>query len=165
MIHEVEGDILLTKAQVIAHGVAACDPMNSGLALAIHQKYPVMHKDFHHWCHQHTPKPGSAWMWGGVGGIRIVNLMTQEGGGAHGSRPSKATTSHVKHALRELKKMIDKEGFTSVALPRLATGVGGLAWSDVLPLIQEQLGDVAIPIYVYSTYHAGQAAAEPGIEG
>ena len=36
MIHEVEGDILLTQADVIAHGVAASDPMNQGLALSVH---------------------------------------------------------------------------------------------------------------------------------
>ncbi len=30
MIHEVERDILLSKAQVITHGVAPNDPMNQG---------------------------------------------------------------------------------------------------------------------------------------
>ena len=51
MIHEVAGDILLTRAQVIAHGIAANDPMTEGLALSLHEKHPSMHKDFHHWCH------------------------------------------------------------------------------------------------------------------
>ena len=36
MIHEVEGDILDTKAAAIAHGVAANDPMTQGLAAALH---------------------------------------------------------------------------------------------------------------------------------
>ena len=31
MIHEVEGDILLSAAEAIAQGVAANDPMNQGL--------------------------------------------------------------------------------------------------------------------------------------
>ena len=34
MIHEVSGDILLGKAQVLAHGIAANDPVNHGLALS-----------------------------------------------------------------------------------------------------------------------------------
>ena len=71
MIHEVEGDILLTKAAAIAHGVAANDPMNQGLAAALHERYPAMHKDFHHWCRQHHPKVGSAWFWSGANGVRI----------------------------------------------------------------------------------------------
>lgn len=160
MIHEVEGDILLSKAQVIAHGVAANDPMNQGLALSLHEEYPAMHKDFHHWCHQSHPKTGEAWVWGGAEGVRIVNLITQEGGYGTGNRPGKATETDVNHALRALKKIISKEKFTSLALPRLATGVGGLDWEQVKPLIQSQLGDLDIPVYVYTTFKAGQQAKE-----
>lgn len=161
MIHEVEGDILLTKAEAIAHGIAANDPMNQGLALSLHERYPAMHKDFHHWCHVTHPKPGEAWVWGGAEGARIVNLITQEGGYGGGKKPGKASESNVNHALRSLKKIIQKEGFKSVALPRLATGVGGLDWSEVKPLIQSQLGDLDIPIYVYVVFHAEQQAKEP----
>ena len=161
MIHEVEGDILLTGAQAIAHGVAPNDPMNQGLALSLHERYPAMHKDFHHWCHQQHPKPGEAWAWGGAEGIRIINLLTQEGGYGGGNKPGKASEPNVNHALRALKKIIQKEGFSSVALPRLATGVGGLDWDQVKPLIQSQLGDLDIPVYVYVTFHAGQKANEP----
>ncbi len=160
MIHEVEGDILLSKAQAIAHGVAPLDPMSQGLAKALHEKYPSMHKDFHHWCHQKRPKPGEAWMWGGPGGFRVINLLTQDGGYEHGAKPSKATVGNVNHALRALKKIIEKEHIESLALPRLATGVGGLDWGEVYPLIETQLGDVDIPIYLYTLYHPDQQARE-----
>ena len=161
MIHEVEGDILFTKAQAIAHGVAANDPMDQGLALSLHENYPAMHKDFHHWCHQTHPKPGEAWIWGGADGVRIVNLITQEGGHGHGSKPGKANTTSVNHSLRALKKIIEKEKLESVALPKLATGVGGLSWDDVKPLMENQLGELKIPIYVYTTFRAGEKANEP----
>jgi len=160
MIHEVEGDILLTKAQVIAHGVAANDPMKQGLALSLHERYPAMHKDFHHWCHQAHPEPDAAWVWGGTDGVRLVNLITQEGGHDAGSHPGKASGASVNHALRALKKIIIKEKFSSVALPRLATGVGGLRWEQVKPLIEAQLGDLDIPVYLYVVFRAGKQAAE-----
>ena len=163
MIHPVEGDILLTRAQAIAHGVAPMDPMNQGLAKTLHEKYPAMHKDFHHWCHQKHPKPGEAWMWGGSDGIRIVNLLTQEEGYGHGAHPGKATTTSVNHALRALRKIADKEKFTAIALPRLATGVGGLEWDEVEPLIESQLGDLEIPVFLYVTYKPGVQAEEPGL--
>ena len=163
MIHQVSGDILLSRAQALAHGVAANDPMKQGLALQLHEKYPAMHKDFHHWCRQKHPKPGEAWMWGGPGGVRIVNLLTQEGGFGQGARPEKATLKNVRDALRALTAMIASEGFTSVALPRLATGVGALDWIEVWPIVQERLGGVAVPIFVYSEYHAGAQATEPGL--
>jgi len=160
MIYEVEGDILLSKAEAIAHGVAANDPMNQGLALALHERYPSMHKDYHHWCHQNHPKPGEAWVWGGVSGIRIVNLLTQEGGYDAGSGPGKASEPNVNHALRALKKIVTKEKFQSIALPRLATGVGGLDWNQVKPLIEAQLGELDIPVFVYVVFVQGQQANE-----
>jgi O-acetyl-ADP-ribose deacetylase (regulator of RNase III) len=161
MIYEVEGDILHTSAAAIAHGVAANDPMNQGLAAALHERYPAMHKDFHHWCRVQHPKLGSAWLWGGADGVRIVNLLTQEGGYEHGSKPQKASVSSVNHALRALRKIIDDESIGSVALPRLATGVGGLDWAEVRPLIDRQLGDIDAAVYLYQTYVPGKKAAEP----
>ena len=161
MLHEVEGDILLSGAEAIGQGVAPNDPMDQGLALALRESYPAMHKDYHHWCHQHHGKPGEAWAWGGAGGVRIVNLLTQPAGPGH--RPGKANTHDVNHALRALRKIIAKEGFGSVALPRLATGVGGLDWSEVKPLMERQLGDLDIPVYVYTVYRPDKAAKEPGL--
>jgi len=163
MIHEVAGDILLTGADAIAHGVAANDPMDQGLALALHKNYPAMHKDFHHWCHVQHRKMGDAWAWDSADGVRIVNLLTQDGGYDRGSRPGKASISSVNHALRSLKKIVAKEKLSSIALPRLATGVGGLTWEDVSPLIQNQLGDLDVDVYVYSEYLPEKRAKEPGL--
>ncbi len=160
MIQEVSGDILLSSAQAIAHGVAPNDHFDSGLALALREKWPAMAKDFRHYAHLAHPKAGEIWMWGGVGCTRIFNLMTQEGEHTHGSRPGKATLANVNHCLRRLRHDVEAERITSLAIPALATGVGGLRWADVKPLIEQHLGDLAIPIYVYSTYHAGVHAKE-----
>jgi O-acetyl-ADP-ribose deacetylase (regulator of RNase III) len=161
MIYEVAGDILQTEAAAIAHGVAANDPMKQGLAAALHERFPAMHKDFHHWCRQNHPKLGSAWIWSGAGGVRIINLITQDGGYERGSKPQRATVSNVNHALRALRKLIETERLASVALPRLATGVGGLDWADVRPLIDKQLADSGATIYIYAEYVPGKKAAEP----
>lgn len=164
MIHRVSGDILKSRAQVIAHGVAPNDPMKQGLALALREKYPALQKDYHHWCSQAHPKPGSAWMWGGPGGARVVNLLTQEGGYGQGSHAERATLKNVRDSLRALAKLAADEGFTSIALPRLATGVGGLDWDEVASIIEERLGDLPIPVYVYTEYHPNKQAPEPGLD-
>ncbi|MEM8710018.1 MAG: Appr-1-p processing protein [Planctomycetota bacterium] len=163
MIHEVEGDILLSKAQALAHGVAPNDHFDSGLALALRERWPSMAKDFRHYAHQAHPKPGEVWFWGGAGGIRIFNLMTQEGSHEHGARPGRATLSHVRHALAELAKEVVQEDVESLAIPRLATGVGGLDWEDVRPLVVEKLGALDIPVFVYTRYVSGAQAMEPGL--
>jgi O-acetyl-ADP-ribose deacetylase (regulator of RNase III) len=162
MLYFVSGDVLRSRAQVIAHGVAPNDPMNRGLALALRQQYPSLHKDFHHWCSQQHPRPGSAWVWSGPGGVRIVNLVTQEGGYGFGGRPGRATTHTLRESLRALARLVQSAGFSSLALPRLATGAGGLAWDEVLPVIEERLGAVGIPVYVYAEYRPGKIAHEPG---
>ncbi len=162
MIKEVSGDVMLSKAQAIAHGVAPHDHFENGLALSLRQDHPSMAKDFRHWCHQTNPKSGGAWIWSSANGTRIVNLLTQEPSSAHdhSGHPGAATLQHVSHALRALKKIIQDEGIKSVALPRLATGVGGLKWEDVKPLIYSALEDSGADVYVYSTFMKGQVADE-----
>ncbi len=159
MIHEVSGDILLSSAAAVAHGVAPGDHFNQGLALALRERWPSMAKDFRHWCHQSHPKPGNAWIWSGPG-ARVICLLTQDESNGHSQSSGRAHTEHVNHALKELRKIIEKESLPSLALPRLATGVGGLDWSEVKPLIEHHLSDLDIPVYVYAEYHAGVAAEE-----
>jgi O-acetyl-ADP-ribose deacetylase (regulator of RNase III) len=48
MIHEVSGDILLTTAQAIAHGVAPNDHFDHGLALALRETW-----------HEQAAEPGT----------------------------------------------------------------------------------------------------------
>lgn len=162
MIHEVSGDILLTKAQAVAHGIAPNDHFDQGLSLALREKWPTLAKDYRHYASQCHPKPGELWTWGGFG-VRVFNLMTQEGEQTHGAKPGKATIANVNHSLKRLRHELEKEKITSLALPKLATGVGGLEWSEVLPLIRTHLGDLRIPVYVYSTYQKGVQASEPGV--
>ena len=163
-IHEVTGDILLSKAQAIAHGVAPHDHFDSGLALSLREQWPSMHKDFRHHCHISNPEPGEAWMWGGTQGKRIVCLLTQEPCSKHGhGHPGKATVENVNHALRHLRVLAEKEKFSSIAIPRLATGVGGLHWEQVKPLVENHLGHLGIPVFVYTHYQKGTVANEPGV--
>ena len=144
MIKYVQGDILESKAQLIVHGVAPNDNFAQGLALSLRDRWPAMYKDFRHFCQTQHPSAGGLWTWAGAEGIRIANLFTQEAAYDHGEKPGKATVVHVNHSLRALRKEIEKENIKSVALTRLATGVGGLDWSDVKPLIESQLGGLIL---------------------
>ena len=163
MITKVHGDILLSEAKAIVHGVAPHDHFDQGLALALRERYPAMVKDFRHYCFQQNPKPGHAWLWAGAEGV-VISLMTQEPAPDNKAHPGKASIKNVNHALKELRGIIEKEEITSVALPRLATGVGGLEWSDVEPLIEKHLGDLKIPVIVYSTYGKDEKAIEKHLE-
>jgi len=165
MIHEAAGDILLTRAQVIAHGIATHDHFDTGLALALRERWPSMVRDYRHAIHAKPLEPGEIWAWTGVdadGRARgIVNLLTQ---GMHGdgkaAKPGKATLENVSRALKALARHLRDEKVKSVALPRLATGVGGLEWSDVKPLVRQHLGDAGVAVVVYDVYAKGVRADE-----
>lgn len=159
MLKEIQGDILLSGAGAIAHGVAPNDPFSQGLAKSLREKAPALYKDFRHYCQTHHPKPGSLWSWAGADGVRIISLFTQQPAeGHHGGNPGPASVSNVAHSLKALRQLAEIENFSSLALPRLATGVGGLQWDVVRPLLTQHLDGLKIPVYIYATYH-------PGIKG
>lgn len=162
MIREVSGDILFTKAQAIAHGIAPNDPFDQGLARALRERWPVMHKDYRHFAHQTHPKSGTLWEWGGFG-VCIFNLLTQNGSFENGATSGRASLTNVEHCLKALRQRILEDHLSSLALPRLATGVGSLDWDEVRPLIEKHLGDLPIPIYVYANYHPGEHARESAL--
>jgi O-acetyl-ADP-ribose deacetylase (regulator of RNase III) len=161
MIHELSGDIQLSGAKAVAHGIAPNDDFHQGLALQMRERMPALYKDFRHYCQTQHPKSGGLWTWMSSDGHYIINLFTQDAAYDHGSKPGHATLSHVNHALHALRAFAQKEKLSSLALPRLACGVGGLNWDEVKPLIERQLGDLDIPVYVYVNYQKGVKANEP----
>lgn len=152
MIREVEGDILLSKAEALAHGVAVDDDFKQGLALQLRERWPSLYKDFRHYCQTRSPSEGEFWTWKGAGSNAIINLLTQKPPLSKGQHPGKATLSNVSHCLKKLASEVKSNGYKSLAITKLATGVGGLDWKDVKPLIDQHLGSLDIPVFVYSKY-------------
>ena len=162
MFYEVSGDILLTKAALIAHGIAPGDHFTNGLALSLRENWPALAKDCRHFCKLQHPKAGEVWMWHGVG-VHVANLFTQEPAYDNGSKPGPAHMEFVNHSLRKLREVIEAEKYASLALPKLATGVGRLEWDEVKKAIEHHLGSLNIPIYLYTTFHKGVQATEPEV--
>ncbi len=161
MIRELRGDILLSEADAVVVGVSPDDHFDQGLSLSLRERWPSMSRDYRHWAHGRHPKPGSAWIWSGPQGKRIVCLVIQDDENhTHSAQVGKSRAEYVNHALRELRGLIAREGITSIAIPRLATGSGRLEWSEVRALIEHHLADSGANVLVYSDYAAGVAARE-----
>ena len=64
---------------------------------------------------------------------------------AKGQHPGRASLKNLGHCLKALHKVVEDEDLQSLALPRLATGVGGLDWELVRPLLDQHLGQIGIP--------------------
>lgn len=162
MLYEVEGDIMLTRAQVLAQGVAIADPMTRGLARKLHERFPAMVEEFQSWCEQEQPEPGQVWFWGEPDQLQIVNLITHEGDDdpTRLRRPEKIA---LNRCFRALNKLILEERFKSVAMPMIGAGDFGFDWQDVRGMMDSQLGQQLIPIFVYTKELDGQLAHEPGL--
>ena len=151
-IQFLTGDIFYSKAQTIAHGCNCRGRMGAGIALEIKRRYPRMFKEYRRRCHKGLFAPGGYFLhkestpW-------ILNLATQ--GTIDG-----AEAGHVERCFRELPQYYGQEGITSLAVPRIAAGLGGLEWQDVRRLICEILGPMTIPIFVYEDYQRGSRADE-----
>lgn len=75
----------------------------------------------------------------------VLNLATQDSRGG-------AEIEFVEECLENFTDYYKEEGITSLAIPRIAAGLGGLEWEDVKELLNEVLGPLPIPIYVYENF-------------
>ena len=160
MMKEVEGDILLTNAEALAHGIAVNDDFKNGLAAQLREQWPALYKDFRHFCKTQSPKEGDVWSWKGPGTPVIVSLFTQAQAPMEGGHPGKATMPNVNHALKNLVKELNKNNIKSLAITRLSTGVGGLKWDEVKPVLDKDLSHFEGSVYIYSKYVAKTKASE-----
>lgn len=160
MIEFVTGDILKSKAEAIAHGVAPNDHFNQGLAMSLREQWPSLYKDFRHYCHTQKIDEGEVWAWKGAEGPIIFNLFTQERAATKDGHPGKASESYVNTSLKNLHKEIQKKNVKSLAITRLATGVGGLSWDVVKPLLLKHFEASDAKIFVYEKYQKDLSATE-----
>ena len=162
MIYEVEGDIMLTRAQVIAHGVATNDPMTRGMARKLHERFPAMVEAYNEWCAEINPEPGQIWLWGDADKLMVVNMITHEGP-ADSTRQGRPQKIAVHRAFRALNKLVIDERLKSISMPKIGTGFGGLDWHEVRGMMHSQLGELLIPLFIYVEEMDGQIASEPGM--
>ena len=166
MIYEVEGDILLTRAQVIAQEVAVNDQMNNGLARKLAVMCPGMSVEYQKWCQSQFPEPGEIWFWSGRKSSKVkfgvVNLIVKEDVNKKPSGLGSSLKTNLLRNLRELNRLAKTGRWDSIAIPKLGSGTSGLDWYEVRALIHSQLGDLLIPVYIYVDGRGGQIAFEPG---
>jgi N-glycosidase YbiA len=146
------GDLFLSRAQALAHGVNCAGVMGAGIAVEFKSRFPAMFKEYKNRCARGDLRPGGVYLenttvpW-------VLNLATQADVGS-------ATLESVESTFRWIAKNFAHERICSIALPRIAAGLGLLDWDDVKVLIRDILDSLPIPIYVYEHFTEGVAADE-----
>jgi O-acetyl-ADP-ribose deacetylase (regulator of RNase III) len=149
MISFVSGDILQANEQYIAQGVAEGNQegLGTGLALKISTRWPAAQSAFKRHCRSGMFTGGSLWAFPPTHNTPgIIYLATQPD-------MYHATMPYLRKALRELASWTQKNEVESVALPKIAAGLGKLSWpDDVRPILIRYLDSADCKFAVYEHF-------------
>jgi O-acetyl-ADP-ribose deacetylase (regulator of RNase III) len=150
MISEESGSLLDASADALVNTVNTVNTvgvMGKGLALQFKQAYPGNFRAYQAACKSGAVRLGRMFVYepGIPGQPRyLVNFPTK------GHWRSNSRLGDIRAGLADLRRIILDRGITSIAVPPLGCGNGGLSWQDVRPLIAEALGDLpGVRILVY----------------
>lgn len=147
MIEYKRGDILEADAEALVNTVNCVGVMGRGIALQFKNAYPENFKAYLKACNKDEVKPGQMLVFetGQLSNPRyIINFPTKR------HWRGKSRIEDIESGLRALVGTVRSYDIHSIAVPPLGSGLGGLNWSDVKPLINailQPLADVQISVY------------------
>lgn len=146
MIHYLTGDLFESKAVALVNTVNLLGVMGKGVALQFKNHYPLNFKRYKAACQMGEIAIGKLFVTieNTVFGERIIiNFPTK----TDWRKPSEYL--YIEKGLDDLIRVIDQYKITSIAIPPLGAGNGGLNWGNVKKMIDQKLGDLEIDVYVY----------------
>jgi O-acetyl-ADP-ribose deacetylase (regulator of RNase III) len=154
MIEFVSGNVFESGCEALVNPVNCGGVMGAGLAQEFKRYFPQYFFRYKIRCARGHIQPG--WVDGyGLSrkdacfpGVKaVISFPTKN----HWSEDSKLTD--IDRGLQSLAETIEDWGFTSVAVPALGCGKGGLKWADVKALIEKHLAPLSnILIKVYAPH-------------
>jgi len=127
--------------------------MGAGIAVGFKERYPQMYEEYRRCCKADPREfnPGDVFLWRADDRPHVFNLATQED-----YWRAKATYAWVETALGEMRRQADEASITSIAMPRIGAGYGGLSWNKVKVVIERVFADWSGTLYVYDEFVAEQ---------
>jgi O-acetyl-ADP-ribose deacetylase (regulator of RNase III) len=147
MIHYTTGDILTDQSEALVNTVNCVGVMGRGIALQFKNAFPHNFKAYVAACKLGDVQPGRLFVYetGQLTPPRyIVNFPTKR------HWRGKSRIEDVAAGLSALSGLITERGIRSIAIPPLGSGLGGLDWNQVRPLIERALAPLSeVDIRVY----------------
>ena len=146
------GDIFETESNVaLAHGCNCAGAMGKGIAVAFKQHWPDMYDAYKLKCDRSEFIPGDVFPWHDEStGRMIYNLGTQR------TWRTKATLKAIEQSTTSMLQQAQQQGVSSVAMPLIGAGLGGLAAEDVKALLQRITDESPVKLIVCETFVPGQ---------
>ena len=136
MLEYKTGDILAEDTEALVNTVNCVGIMGRGIALQFKKAFPENFRVYAEACKRNEVLPGRMFVFetGRLTNPRyIVNFPTKR----HWRGNSRM--EDVEAGLRNLADVIQERNIRSIAIPPLASGLGGLEWDEVRPRIEESL--------------------------
>jgi O-acetyl-ADP-ribose deacetylase (regulator of RNase III)/uncharacterized protein YwgA len=146
MFKALIGDLFESRAQTLVNTVNCVGVMGKGVAEQFKSRFPEMFEDYKQRTDTKSVHLGEPYLYTHVSGTQIINFPTKD----HWRSPSRVVD--IERGLDYLAAHIAAWGITSLAMPPLGCGNGGLEWSEVGPLIYRKLHHILINVEVYAPY-------------
>lgn len=146
MLKALIGDLLESRAETLVNTVNCVGVMGKGVAEQFKRRFPAMFADYKARCERGEVRLGEPYLFRDLSGVRIINFPTKD----HWRSPSRL--AEVERGLDHLVAHAAEWGVSSLAMPPLGCGNGGLEWSEVGPLIFSKLADLPIEVELYAPY-------------
>ena len=148
MINYTKGDLLSSKAYALVNTVNVVGVMGKGIALHFKNMFPHNFEVYADACRRKEIQIGKMLVVKDcnpeLGERLIINFPTK----SHWRYPSKY--NYIESGLRDLISVIRENHITSIAIPPLGCGNGGLDWSIVKRMIEDALSVIEnVDIEVY----------------
>ena len=139
-----------SKCETLINTVNCVGVMGKGIALEFKKKYPQMYEEYVEKCKKNQVKPGIPYYYHDLFGNSIINFPTKD---------HWRSSSRIEYIVSGLDWIINnykKIGITSIAIPPLGCGNGGLDWKQVGPIIYNKLKNLPIRIELYAPFGTEQ---------
>lgn len=146
MIKFVTGDFFDYNADIRINTVNCVGVMGAGVALLFKNKYPDMFEEYQKACQNKEVQPGKPHVWHDndmFSKMTIINFPTK----VHWKDPSEY--DYIEKGLKWLKVYLSDKKNSTITLPALGCGHGGLDWERVKGMINNYLGESITNILVF----------------
>ena len=152
---EARGNLLDADVDVLVNTVNTVGVMGKGIALQFKNAFPANFKAYEQACKRKQVVLGKMFVFDNGQLTRpcwIVNFPTK------GHWRSRSRIGDLDVGLDDLRTVIVDLKITSIALPPLGCGNGGLDWAEVQPLIKDKLQGLDAEVHIYAPAGAPAAA-------
>ena len=144
----VRGDLFHHAGlEALAHGCNCTGAMGKGIALEFRSRFPVMYQEYRRRCRDGAFQLGDVFTWDQASPI-VFNLGTQRSWRTNAELPA------IRCAVARMVLEAEKYGISTVGLPRIGAGLGGLRWNDVRRVLDEVGSGTDVRLVVFEEFEA-----------